>query len=204
MRTVHAAFALTASVVVAFGVCGCGASMQGSDSELTDPPRTEDPRAALLEDSGPGEGKRREDAGGASRFVGQELDQLESPFTRETVLTLNEIVGRSFGAITEFDDARKRLGATGEARAAELGSVYGRLSAKAARARVDMNAAAERLRESGERYNREILSAMVRFVEQVDDEIREEADRLRLLSQRSSTGNRRFFQTDTPHSLEAS
>lgn len=122
----------------------------------------------------------------ASRFVEQGLDQVESPFTRSTVLTLNGIVDRSLTAIREFDAIRQHRTPTDNASVAEILGVYRTLSDQATLARTDLNEARDRLRDSGERYNKEILSAMVHFVENVDEEIREETDRLRAIQQSST------------------
>lgn len=115
-----------------------------------------------------------------SRFVEQELDDIESPFTRETVLKLNSIVGRSLSAINEFDQVRSTAGVADNHDPSRLLAVYEELSAKASAAQVDMGQESSRLVSSDEHYNEEILAAMVYFVSQVDSEIREEADALRL------------------------
>ncbi|WP_171183078.1 hypothetical protein [Alienimonas chondri] len=108
----------------------------------------------------------------ASPFIEQELDQLGSPFTRETVLELNEIVARSLTVIERFDEVRMQSDAA--TAPVSPGEVYGELSERADRARADLNATATRLRDSDERHNAAILAAMVRFVDGVDREIREE------------------------------
>jgi len=110
----------------------------------------------------------------SSRFVEQELENLASPFTKETVLALNSIVERSLSAIEEFDDARKQFVSGDDVLAAEAMIVYRSLSARAESARSDMGAERDRLLHSDERYNEAILAAMVHFVEQVDEEIRQE------------------------------
>ncbi|QDU35768.1 hypothetical protein Mal4_00500 [Maioricimonas rarisocia] len=111
-----------------------------------------------------------------SRFVSQGLEQLSSPFTEETVLALNAIVARSLAAIRKFDDIRRD--SHGGENAAERLRQYAVASKEAKQARSDMEAASSRVRESGEKYNEEILAAMVRFVVKVDDEIREEIESL--------------------------
>ncbi len=115
-----------------------------------------------------------------SRFVEQELDDIESPFTRETVLKLNSIVGRSLSAINEFDQLRSTASVADDRDPSRLLAVYQELSTKASAAQVDMGQESSRLVSSDEHYNEEILAAMVYFVSQVDSEIREEADALRL------------------------
>lgn len=123
--------------------------------------------------------------GSAPRFVEQELDQLGSPFTRETVLRLNAIVSRSLSAIEDFDRARTEPASSGGAQgpaAPDRSRVlerYTELSRQAAQARADMSAAAREVRGSGERYNDAILTAMAHFVDDVDEEIGEELARLR-------------------------
>jgi hypothetical protein len=114
----------------------------------------------------------------SSTFVEQQLVQLGSPFTRETVLTLNAIVARSLSTINAFDDAREQLDASDRASAAEMLTMFHLLADQAALARQDMDAAAERLRNSGEPYNEAIFAAMVHFVDDVDEEIRAEIEQL--------------------------
>ena len=110
----------------------------------------------------------------SSRFVEQEIENLVSPFTKETVLTLNSIVARSLSAIEEFDEARKQFVSGDDVLVVEAMKVYRSLSARAASARNDMGAERDRLLSSDERYNEAIFAAMVHFVEQVDEEIRQE------------------------------
>ena len=117
----------------------------------------------------------------STTFVEQGLAHLESPFTRATVLELNAIVKRSLSVITEFDAIRQRLRSTDEPSTANPLSAYDALSADAARARTDMDEAEKRVRSSGEPYNEEIRAAMVHFVGHVDDEIRSEAEKLRMV-----------------------
>lgn len=110
----------------------------------------------------------------STQFVHQELDQLASPFTRETVIELNEIVARSLAAIEAFDDSRKKV-MPGKGIKKDRKLLVG-LAQKAKQARDDMDAAGKRLLERGERYNEEIFDAMVRFVNRVDQEIQQEVD----------------------------
>lgn len=112
---------------------------------------------------------------GAARFVEQELDQLSSPFSRETVLELNAIVARSLDVIEEFDTARREHAVRPSS---ATGGLYADLAQRADGARVDMAAAEQRLRQSGERFNEAILAAMVRFVDGVSTEIALETERL--------------------------
>jgi len=114
----------------------------------------------------------------SSTFIEQQLVQLGSPFTRETVLTLNAIVARSLSTINAFDDAREQLDASDRESAAEMLTMFLLLVDQAALARQDMDAAAERLRNSGEPYNEAIFAAMVHFVDDVDEEIRAEIEQL--------------------------
>lgn len=113
----------------------------------------------------------------SSQFVEQELNQLRSPFTKERVLELNAIVDRSLQAIGKFDGARKRL-ETGQESTAQTAATLVALAAEAKEAQLQMAAAKARLVASGEHYNESILAAMVRFVEDVDQEIGLEAARV--------------------------
>ena len=113
----------------------------------------------------------------ATGFARQELEQLGSPFTRETVLELNAIVARSLAAVEEFDAVRKAGADDADRAAAERRETLAALSDRAGRARSDLTAAAARLRDRGEPHNEAILAAMVRFANDVDGEIREELGR---------------------------
>ena len=109
------------------------------------------------------------------KFAEQKLEDLTSPFTKETVLTLNAIVSRSLTAIETFDETRRELNNnTDDAQRVEILTTYTELSNTTRQARDDMAAAAERLRDSGERYNEAIFAAMVEFVNNVDKEIHQE------------------------------
>lgn len=113
-----------------------------------------------------------------SQFEFQELDDIESAFTKETVLKLNAIVARSLAAINAFDKARKMR--TDDAQGtAELLEKCSQLSENASKAKADMDSAAKVLRESGETYNEAIFSAMVEFVDKVDKELHDEVETLR-------------------------
>lgn len=113
-----------------------------------------------------------------STFVEQQLVQLGSPFTRETVLTLNAIVARSLSTINAFDDAREQFDASDRKSAAEMLTMFQSLANQAALARQDMDAEVERLQNSDEPYNKAIFAAMVHFVDDVDEEIRAEIELL--------------------------
>lgn len=110
----------------------------------------------------------------SSQFVEQELDDLTSPFTKMRVLNLNAIVARSLSAIEAFDEARKELKADDEASVRSVLKTYAQLSEQARLARDDMQAASEQLKSSGEQYSKPIFAAMVHFVDDVDQEIRDE------------------------------
>lgn len=114
----------------------------------------------------------------SSQFVEQELEQLRSPFTRETVLELNAIVARSLSIIDRFDTARKLHAAGPSTDAPQTLETYTALAAEALSARQDMSVANQRLRHSGEPFNEAILAAMIRFVDGVSEEIEQEAANL--------------------------
>ncbi|MEM7586621.1 MAG: hypothetical protein AAF560_24745 [Acidobacteriota bacterium] len=114
----------------------------------------------------------------SSQFVEQELGQLRSPFTRETVLELNAIVARSLSVIGRFDTARKEHAASPSTATPQTLETYASLAAEAISAREDMSAANQRLRRSGEHFNEAILAAMIRFVDGVPEEIEQEAANL--------------------------
>ncbi|MEM9599210.1 MAG: hypothetical protein AAGD06_33385, partial [Acidobacteriota bacterium] len=106
-----------------------------------------------------------------SQFVEQELGQLRSPFTRETVLELNAIVARSLSVIGRFDEARREYAASPSTAAPKTLETYASLAVEADSAQADMSAANRRLRSSGEPFNEAILAAMIRFVDGVSEEI---------------------------------
>ena len=113
------------------------------------------------------------------KFVEQKLEDLTSPFTKETVLALNAIVSRSLSAIESFDKARRELeNDNDEIQRVEMLATYTKLSQSTRQARGDMATAAERLRSSGENYNKAIFAAMVQFVNNVDEEIHAEIGKL--------------------------
>ena len=108
-------------------------------------------------------------------FVEQKLEDLTSSFTKETVLALNAIVSRSLSAIERFDEARRDFNNdSDDAQRVEILATYTELSNTTRQARKDMDAAAKRLRNSGEHYNEAIFAAMVEFVNKVDNEIHAE------------------------------
>ena len=104
-------------------------------------------------------------------FVMQELPQLRSPFTQERVVKLNAIVKKSLDIITKFDELRKSLQADG-ASSSEFGIALKKLSSKASDARAEMAQAKLELENSGEHYNKPIFAAMVKFVDDVDEELK--------------------------------
>ncbi|MEM7783076.1 MAG: hypothetical protein AAF939_11090 [Planctomycetota bacterium] len=109
----------------------------------------------------------------STAFIKQELGQMASPFTRETVIELNRIVSKSLKAINAFDKTRKLKQETD----AEKLNQFRQLYDSAAKARVEMLATSHRVKTSGERYNKEILAAMVKFVDHVPIEISQEIRR---------------------------
>lgn len=124
------------------------------------------------------------------QFVELGLDGLSSPFTKETVLKLNAIVGRSLTAVKEYDGVIARIqasvgaaaieGASGETYAEALKGLttIRTLSAEASLARDDLRAAEDELKSSGENYNEAILAGMIVFVAKVDDELRRATENL--------------------------
>jgi hypothetical protein len=125
-----------------------------------------------------------------AEFVELGLDQFSSPFTKETVLRLNAIVGRSLAAIREYDgainaiersiDAARAEGATKSERAKANDGIaqVARLSVEATAARADLGAAEAALTAGREQYNEVILAGMTTFVAKVDDELRLAKDAL--------------------------
>ena len=113
------------------------------------------------------------------KFVEQKLEDLTSPFTKETVLALNAIVSRSLSAIESFDETRREIkNDNNDVQRDEVLATYTKLSRETKQAKDDMAAAAERLRDSNERYNKAIFAAMVQFVNNVDNEIHSEIAKL--------------------------
>ncbi len=117
-------------------------------------------------------------------------DELRPAFTRETVLKLNAIVQRSLDAVNEYDlviddiraavNAAAAEGAADAARgaAAEAITTLSGLHARSKAALEDMNAAVAALEAGDEIYNETLLAGMVLFVEDVEGEIRGEAETL--------------------------
>jgi hypothetical protein len=117
-------------------------------------------------------------------------DQAKPPFSRETVIRLNEIVSRSLAAIRAYDGAIGDIRAAADAagaedadaavkkRAAEGLAQVEALYADAAAALSDMRAAVDDLKTGGEDYNDAILAGMVDFVEDVERELGAEKQRL--------------------------
>lgn len=122
----------------------------------------------------------------APQFVEQGVNELSSPFTRETVLKLNAIVARSKDSIDTFDkiipDIRKSVDAAAASRNAKAADAamaqLNQLRQKAKQEVTEMKAAEAVVRSSGEKYNDVILSAMVGFVVGVEDEIGDEINAL--------------------------
>lgn len=120
-------------------------------------------------------------------FVELGLDGFSSPFSRGTVIKLNEIVARSLAIIQEYDGSIGRIrvsaDAAGTSREKRAEAMKGlaqlkRLSSNAKSARDDMGAAEAALKSSGEKYNDAILAGMIAFVVKVDDELRTAADEI--------------------------
>ena len=112
-------------------------------------------------------------------FVVQELSQLTSPFTKERVVVLNAIVEKSLAVITEFDEARKGINQEDQKQLNEFARKLQALSKRAVAARQSMADAKVDLENSGEEYNKPIFAAMVKFVDDVDEEIRNEIEVVR-------------------------
>jgi uncharacterized protein (UPF0335 family) len=120
-------------------------------------------------------------------FVELGLDQFSSPFSKQTVLKLNAIVGRSLAAIKEYDGALPAVQDSVAASLADKASARARAEARkniarierlaneATSARTDLYAAEAELKASGEKYNDVILAGMIIFVEKVDDELQKAA-----------------------------
>lgn len=125
-----------------------------------------------------------------SQFTELGPDQMSSPFTKPTVLKLNAIVARSKSVIDQYDGAipgiRSAVAAGGQPHASPAAkrraqTDFGQLVAmhqRATAAQVDMKRAEREVRASGEKYNDVILAAMVRFVDDVADELSTERKQL--------------------------
>lgn len=107
-------------------------------------------------------------------FVELSIGDLNSPFTKDTVLALNAIVATSLATIKAFDKELPAIQKSVDSATAKLDT----LSHQSKTALVDIKAAQSKLEASGELYNAAILSAMVSFVNDVDTEIREEKQEL--------------------------
>ncbi len=95
----------------------------------------------------------------------------KSPFTEETVLKLNAIVRRSKTTADEFDRlmyARTKDKVDKEQSLSRIEE----LSVAAATALSDIRTAVKELETSGEDYDQALLIRMVRFVRQVDNDIK--------------------------------
>ncbi|QEG20676.1 hypothetical protein [Mariniblastus fucicola] len=150
------------------GSIGCHQSESGIDPQ---PVSKSDEVHSGTDTSSPAVLSQDKSKDAVPEFEFQELEQLSSPFSKKTVLALNEIVARSLATIEAFDDQRRKADDHSERL-----KIYERLSIQAHQARSDMSAAGKRLRDSGEAYNEAIFNAMVRFVDDVDEEIRAEID----------------------------
>ncbi len=119
-----------------------------------------------------------------TEFVELGIDEFSSPFTKETVVRLNSIVGRSLASIQAYDGSVKKIeesidaSLAGGASAAERADAMKGLakleilSREAKAARKDLNDAEAELKSGDEKYNEAILAGMVAFVVKVDDELR--------------------------------
>lgn len=162
---------ICAAVLFLLFLTACGGARQVSSIEVANPQTT----AGAPEDR---------------ELVELGLDDFSSPFSKETVLKLNAIVGRSLAAIKEYDGAlpavqdsvaaslADRRSAGARAKARENIAHVERLADEATDARDDLRAAEEELKASGEKYNEVILAGMIIFVEKVDDELRQAAAEL--------------------------
>ena len=109
-------------------------------------------------------------------FKMQELAQLSSPFTKERVITLNAIVRKSLNIINDYDGLRRSFEKSKETATVKSKDQFRKklkeFSQKAANVRKEMAAAKKDLLESGEKFNKPIFAGMVKFVSDVDNEIR--------------------------------
>ena len=115
-------------------------------------------------------------------LLGFKRFEYKSPFSKETVLKLNAIVQRSKDAIDELDALQKTIRREGLPDEDQLLNQTKALSKQAADARKDMRRAVNELNSSGEDYSSETLAGMVKFVRQVDNEIRKELQKLQPLN----------------------
>jgi hypothetical protein len=125
----------------------------------------------------------------ASAF--QSDGRKKSPFTQETVVKLNAIVGRSKAAIDEFDEiAPKSRAAVAQGkkhpsdRAAKAGAQQAivkieSLHAQAVAAKADLASAGRQLEESRVYYDKIIFAGMTLFTEKVEAELAEEVNALK-------------------------
>ncbi len=117
-------------------------------------------------------------------------DTERTPFDRETVVKLNEIVGRSLAAIREYDGSIDEIRAQVEAGAAPNATPAARAAAqtalasleslheRASVARDDLSVASTALKASGRYYDPVVLGGMTEFVERVERELKAEKVKL--------------------------
>lgn len=120
---------------------------------------------------------------GMKDFETQEL--LSSPFTKERVIMLNAIVRKSLDIINEYDDVRRAFEKTDNASSADFQSKLKEFSKKALAVRNEMDEAKKDLVSSGEKYNEAIFAGMVKFVVDVDNELRNKIETM----EKSSAAN---------------
>jgi hypothetical protein len=110
-------------------------------------------------------------------------EDFKPAFTRETVITLNAIVKRSYAVIEEFDDLNQELEKTMHKpsfqRSAEQLkalvqhklTVRNNLRQRSKTALSDMQQAVKTLKASDEHYNAAVLAGMFTFVKTVEREV---------------------------------
>ena len=120
-------------------------------------------------------------------------DEIKPPFTAETVTKLNAIVRRSVDTASEYTRSIRLIREAIESVASGSTTPELREEAMAGLAKVqawhaqalsaqeDMNAATAVLRESGESYSEELLTGMIKYVDDVEADIAAEFTRLSML-----------------------
>jgi hypothetical protein len=123
-------------------------------------------------------------------FSAIESDAMHPAFTEVTVIKLNAIVRRSLDTANEFTGSVRAIRASVDAATTESASdedaaeargnlrQIGRWHEEARAAQADMTAAAEELRASDEIYNEEILTGMIKYVDDVERMLRQEQQNL--------------------------
>ena len=109
---------------------------------------------------------------GKGEFEMQELEQLSSPFTKERVIMLNAIVRKSLDIINEYDGVRRAYEKSDGKSTSDFQVKLKEFSKKALAVREEMAEAKKDLVSSGEKYNEAIFAGMVKFVHDVDNELR--------------------------------